>query len=141
MKTLDVASMRLLDGWLGDGISIQIESSFALHGGGTRPVMTFISLDPEETIHPSSQPHEEVLLVLDGDLHLEVGNWCRRGSRGVAVTVPPMQPRSVHNPGPDPAYIVSILPEPTVMAAFVDPIEPDAVQAITPGVHAATAAD
>jgi quercetin dioxygenase-like cupin family protein len=67
---------------------------------------------------------EETLLVLDGEVEMQIGQDRVRASRGQLAVVPPLVPHSVRNVGRGTARVVGFFPSPGVVATFVEPVQP-----------------
>lgn len=126
MYTIDTHAMKLTEGRFDGDETVRFRADFALHGGnGARSSsVVVIELEPGEALGEHADSPEEVLLVTNGEVGFTVGNMSTRASPGQIAVVPPMVPHSMRNLGRTTARIVGFFPSPTVVSAFVEPVQP-----------------
>ena len=106
-----------------------LESRVSVNGGSCRArdrvqAGSVIELEPGNALGEHTDSPEEVLLVLEGVVEFTVGGERARAGRGTLAVVPPMVPHSIRNVGNDTARVVGFFPSPTVVATFIEAIQP-----------------
>ena len=126
MNTVDLASMELIEGWFAADETVHFRANFALVGGNgaEQSSLVYVELEPGKALGEHMDSPEETLLVLDGDVEMQIGQDRVRARRGQLAVVPPMIPHSVRNVGRGTARVVGFFPSPGVVATFVEPVQP-----------------
>jgi quercetin dioxygenase-like cupin family protein len=126
MNTVDLATMELIEGWFADDDSVHFRANFALVGGdgAERSSLVYVELEPGKALGEHMDSPEETLLVLDGDVEMQIGQDRVRARRGQLAVVPAMIPHSFRNVGRGTARVVGFFPSPGVVATFVEPVQP-----------------
>jgi quercetin dioxygenase-like cupin family protein len=126
MQTVDTTTMNLVKGGFEKDPTVRFRANFALHGGNgvQQASVVVIELEPGNALGEHTDSPEEVLLVLEGVVEFTVGGERARAGRGTLAVVPPMVPHSIRNVGNDTARVVGFFPSPTVVATFVEAIQP-----------------
>jgi quercetin dioxygenase-like cupin family protein len=131
--------MPLSQGWFDSDERVRFRAGFALHGGiGARSSsVVVIDLDPGAVLGEHTDSPEEVLLVLQGDVGITVGNVSTRAKHGQIVVVPPMTPHAIRNLGRVRARMLGFFPSATVVTEFAEPVQPLGHQVLFMGKPAA----
>jgi quercetin dioxygenase-like cupin family protein len=126
VKTVNLNTLDLMEGWFADDPTVHFRANFALSGGnGTSDsAVVYIELEPGLALGNHTDSPEEVLLVLEGEIEFLVGEERARGGPGTLAVVPPMVEHGMRNVGDGPARIVGFFPNPGVVATFVSAIQP-----------------
>ena len=126
MLRIDTTAMSLIEGNFDGDPSAHFRANFALHGGNgsERAAVVIIELEPGEALGGHTDSPEEILLVLDGEVEFQVGTETSPAARGTLAVVPPMAPHSIRNIGTTTARVAGFFPSPTVVATFVEPVQP-----------------
>ncbi len=61
---------------------------------GGRIMLSWVTIEPESEVPPHQHPHEQVGVVLDGELELTIGEETRLLHPGDAYTIPPGLPHA-----------------------------------------------
>jgi quercetin dioxygenase-like cupin family protein len=141
MHTVDTRSLDLLEGRFDRDRSVHFRANFALHAGnGAKDsAVVVIELEPGDALGQHTDSPEEILLVLEGAVELEVGKERQVAGPGTLAVVPPLAPHNMRNVGDDTARVIGFFPSPTVVATFVEPIQPLGQQVLVFGDLAAAA--
>lgn len=83
--------------------------------------MVYFELDPGNNLGRHTDSEEEILLVLDGNVEVQVGNEIGRLGAGEVALVPRMVPHDLRNLGPHTARIVGFFGAPNIVATFDHP--------------------
>lgn len=126
MNTVDLATMELTEGWFADDDTVHFRANFALFGGNgaEHSSLLYVELEPGKALGAHMDSPEETLLVLDGEVEMQIGQDRVRARRGQLAVVPPMVLHSVRNVGRGTARVVGFFPSPGVVATFVEPVQP-----------------
>jgi quercetin dioxygenase-like cupin family protein len=126
MHIVDTRSMPLMEGWFAGDATVHFRASFALHrGNGARDsAAVVIELAPGHALGEHTDSPEEILLVMEGEVEIEVGDERQAAKPGTVAVVPRMTPHSIRNIGTRTARVIGFFPRPQVVSAFVEPIEP-----------------
>jgi quercetin dioxygenase-like cupin family protein len=126
MHVVDLTSMELMEGWFACDPSVHFRANFALFGGNGAEDSSavYIELQPGEALGEHTDSPEEILLVLDGEVELHVGEERARGGKGTLGVVPAMAPHGIRNVGSGTARVVGFFPSRGVVASFVEPVQP-----------------
>jgi quercetin dioxygenase-like cupin family protein len=126
MRIVDLNTMELMEGWFAGDPTVHFRANFALTGGNGAAGLAsvYIVLEPGQALGEHTDSPEELLLVLDGDVEFAVGEERARAGAGELAVVPPLVPHGIRNVGATTARIVGFFPSPTVVATFVEPIQP-----------------
>ena len=126
MHTVDLTKMELMEGWFGSDPGVRFRANFALFGGnGTEGSSTvFIELEPGGALGEHTDSAEEILLVIDGEVEMAVGEARARAGKGTLAVVPPMVPHGLRNVGNEVARVVGFFPTPGIVATFIEAVQP-----------------
>jgi quercetin dioxygenase-like cupin family protein len=126
LLTVNLGRIELVHGHFSNDPTVEFRANFALHGGnGTvNAAAVYIELEPGKALGEHTDSPEEVLLVLDGEVEFAVDGERQRAGRGNLAVVPAMSPHSIRNVGAGVARVVGFFPSPSVVATFVEPVQP-----------------
>jgi quercetin dioxygenase-like cupin family protein len=126
MHTVNLNELELMEGWFAGDPTVRFRANFALFGGNGAENSSVVSivLQPGEALGEHTDSPEEILLVVDGEVEMKVGEERARAGRGTVAVVPAMVPHGFRNVGTSPAWVVGFFPSPGVVATFVKPIQP-----------------
>jgi quercetin dioxygenase-like cupin family protein len=142
MHTVDLNTLELMEGHFDGDPAVRFRANFALFGGNGAENSSVVSivLQPGEALGEHTDSPEEILLVIEGEVEMAVGEERARAGRGALAVVPPMVPHGFRNVGDGPAWVVGFFPSPGVVATFVEPIQPIGQQVMVFGETAGSAA-
>jgi quercetin dioxygenase-like cupin family protein len=115
----------------GPGLSV----AFPLHSatGAADSAIVWINLEPGAELPEHQDSAEELLLVIEGEVHATVdGETGVLGERQLAL-VPAMAPHGIRNDGDRPARLLGFFSASTVVSTFPEPMGPDGVQVFVTG--------
>ena len=126
MRIVNLNEMELMEGWFNGDPTVHFRANFALCGGNGAAGLAsvYIVLEPGQALGEHTDSPEELLLVLEGEVEVAVGEERARAGAGEMAVVPPLAPHGIRNVGTTTARIVGVFPSPTVVATFVEPIQP-----------------
>lgn len=80
---------------------------------GDRLMLSYVTILPENPIPPlHSHPHEQMGLVLEGEISLTIGQETRRLKKGDAFLVPPNVPHGLASPNEKEAVVLDVFSPP-----------------------------
>jgi quercetin dioxygenase-like cupin family protein len=101
MITVDLNKLELNEFIAKGNPGQRCRATFPLLGAhGTKDSATvFIELDPQEELGSHTDSAEELLLILEGNVEVTVGNEKSSASKGQIAVVPKMVPHNIRNIG------------------------------------------
>lgn len=126
MNIVTPNTIDLVHGSFANDPATAFRGGFPVSGGdGAESLASvYFELDPGKSLGEHTDSPEELLIVLNGEVELTVGNERARAGRGQIAIVPAMVPHNVRNIGADVAQVLGVFPSPTVEATFVQPVQP-----------------
>jgi quercetin dioxygenase-like cupin family protein len=130
-QTQSAATARLRDvelheGWLESDESVRAEFAFPMFWatGNTSTAVLYVELDPGKGGPRHTDTPEELILVLEGEVEVEVGEeQVVLGPEGL-VLIPSMVRHRFRNVGSTRARLVGFFAANTVVARFEEPVMP-----------------
>lgn len=98
----------------------QCEATFPIFGAlGTRnSAMVYFELEEGKNLGRHTDSEEEILLILEGDVEVTVGDETGRVSAGHIALVPTMVPHDLRNCGSGRARVLGFFGAPNIVATF-----------------------
>jgi quercetin dioxygenase-like cupin family protein len=126
MRIVDLGAMDLMRGHFANDPTVRFRANFALFGGNGAEgsSLVYVELDPGKALGEHTDSPEEVLLVLEGEVEMTVGQERARASAGTVAVVPPMVPHGFRNVGNGIARVAGFFPCSGVAATFAEPVQP-----------------
>lgn len=126
MITVDLNNLELTELWGKDQPNIHNRSTFPLGGplGTENSAMVYFELDPGDSLGRHTDSVEEVLIILEGNVEVSVGEEKGELSRAEAAVVPTMVPHDLRNIGDETARVIGFFGAPSWVASFDVAFEP-----------------
>jgi quercetin dioxygenase-like cupin family protein len=126
MRVVDLKAMDLVHGYYEGDPSVRFRANFALFGGNGAEgsSLVYVELDPGMALGEHTDSPEEVLLVLEGEVEITVGQERGRATAGSVAVVPSMVPHGFRNVGHGTARVAGFFPSRGVAATFTEPVQP-----------------
>lgn len=98
----------------------QCEATFPIFGalGARNSAMVYFELEAGKNLGRHTDSEEEILLILDGDVEVTVGDETGRISAGHIALVPKMVPHDIRNCGTARARVLGFFGSPNIVATF-----------------------
>lgn len=122
MHVIQTAELDLMPAHHRDGPDNVVRAAWPVHRGtGARSTAAvYFELAAGMRLGTHTDSAEEVLVVLDGEVEIVVGDERRRASAGTLAVVPAEVPHDVRGIGQSPARVAGIFPSNTVVSVFDD---------------------
>lgn len=122
VQTQDLELMRFTQVHDGDNA---VDATWPIHRdtGATSTASVFVSLAPGMHLARHQDSAEEVLVILEGELEVTIGDETARVSAGGLAVVPAMVPHGAINVGETTARFVGVFPSNSVVSIFDDAFE------------------
>jgi quercetin dioxygenase-like cupin family protein len=127
MTTVDLNTIELNEFFGVVDKSQHCRATFPLLGAhGTKKLATvYFELEPGDQLGRHTDSAEELLLILDGDVQVEVGGESARASARSAALVPEMVPHNIVNTGKSTARVLGVFGgDNNIVATFEQAMEP-----------------
>jgi quercetin dioxygenase-like cupin family protein len=127
MMTANLSELELHEGWWeSDPDRLRARFSFPMFWatGNASTAVLYVELAPGRGNGRHTDTPEEILLVLNGEVEVEVGGETAVAGPGTLVLVPSMIPHRFSNVGETTARIVGFFSSNTVIAEFEEPVQP-----------------
>lgn len=130
MITVKLDSLDPMEGWSASDTTMRFRSAFPLHAaaGTDRTSVVYFEVDPGGALPTHTDSVEEVVLVLDGEVDVQLGEARGHLSAGELALVPAMVPHSVHNHGTSVARCVGFFAGARVVTTFADALMPPGIR-------------
>lgn len=122
IQTQELELMRFTQ--VGDGDNA-VDATWPIHRdtGATSTATVYVSLAPGMHLARHQDSAEEVLVILEGELEVTIGDETRRVGAGDLAVVPAMVPHGAVNVGAGTARFVGVFPSNTIVSIFEDDFE------------------
>jgi quercetin dioxygenase-like cupin family protein len=127
MVTADLNELELHEGWWeSDPDTLRARFSFPMFWatGNASTAVLYVELEPGRGNGRHTDTPEEILLVLEGQVEVELGDEKTVAGAGSLVLIPSMVPHRFENVGATTARIVGFFSSNTVVAEFEEPVQP-----------------
>lgn len=124
-----------MSGWFEGDSAARHRGNFPLGGGNgaADSAVVYVELEPGTRLEEHTDSPEEILLVLEGEVEVAVGDERARAHAGCLAVVPPMAPHVIRNVGKGVVRFVGFFPSPGVVSTFVAPMQPVGLQVLAFG--------
>ena len=125
--TANVYELELHEGWwASDPERLRARFAFPMFWatGNASTAVLYVELGPGEGNARHTDTPEEILLVLEGDVEVELGDERRTVGPGSLVLIPSMVPHRFENTGTTPARVVGFFSANAVIAEFQETVMP-----------------
>jgi quercetin dioxygenase-like cupin family protein len=127
MVTANLNELELHEGWWeSDRDTLRARFSFPMFWatGNASTAVLYVELEPGRGNGRHTDTPEEILLVLEGEVEVELGDEKAIAGPGSLVLIPSMVPHRFENAGETTARIVGFFSSNTVIAEFEEPVQP-----------------
>jgi quercetin dioxygenase-like cupin family protein len=141
MKTVDFATLELLDAWYEHDATMRVTVAFPFFAGtgNESSAVVYFEIEPGRYLGTHTDSAEEIVLLLSGTVEASLGDEKGQLTAGQAALVPAMVPHSIRNIGDEKARCVGFFSAAEVVSTFDQPLMPFGLQAVgTPPVEATT---
>lgn len=97
---------------------------FSVATGNESTAAVYFEVEPGNHLPTHTDSSEELLLILEGEAEVTVGEERARAAAGDVALVPSMVPHSLHNVGEGKARVIGFFSGNTTMATFERPLVP-----------------
>jgi quercetin dioxygenase-like cupin family protein len=124
--TTQLDELELHEGWLESDPSVRARFAFPMFWatGNASTAVLYVELEPGKGGPRHTDTPEEILLVLDGQVEVSIGDEEVTVGPGGLVLVPAMVPHDFRNVGSGTARIVGFFSSSAVIAEFEEPVMP-----------------
>lgn len=133
LATTNLNELELHEGWW-DSDPERLRARFAFPmfwaTGNASTSVLYVELEPSCGNGRHTDTPEEVLLILDGEVEVELGGETAVVGPGALVLIPSMVPHRFENVGSGTARIVGFFSSNVVIAEFEEPVQPLARAAV-----------
>lgn len=126
MISAKIGELELLESSYEDDPTMRVKVNFPFYvGTGTKnSAVVYFEIEPGHRLGTHTDSSEELLLLLEGEAEVSVGDEQGRVSAGEMALVPAMVPHSVRNVGDETLRVLGFFSSSTVMATFDQPLVP-----------------
>jgi quercetin dioxygenase-like cupin family protein len=118
--------LELMEGWYEGDPTMRVKVNFPFFlGSGTKSTaVVYFELDPGCRLGTHTDSAEEILLVLEGEAEVSLGDERGRLSAGEMALVPAMVPHALRNAGDETVRVVGFFSSNVVVSTFDEPMMP-----------------
>ena len=121
-----IDELELLEVWYEEDPTMRVRVNFPFFvGNGTMSTaVVYFELEPGHRLGTHTDSAEEILLILEGEAEVSLGDEQGRLSAGEMALVPAMVPHGLRNVGDETARVVGFFSSNVVMSTFDQPMMP-----------------
>jgi len=121
-----IDELELLEVWYEEDPTMRVRVNFPFFvGNGTMSTaVVYFELDPGHRLGTHTDSAEEILLILEGEAEISLGDEQGRFSAGEMALVPAMVPHGLRNVGDETVRVVGFFSSNVVMSTFDQPMMP-----------------
>ena len=121
-----IDGLELMEVWYEDDPTMRIRVNFPFFlGTGTKSTaVVYFEIEPGHRLGTHIDSAEEILLVLEGEAEVSLGDERGRLSAGEMALVPAMEPHSLRNAGDETLRVVGFFSSNVVVSTFDRPMMP-----------------
>ena len=121
-----IDELELLEVWYEEDPTMRVRVNFPFFvGNGTMSTaVVYFELDPGHMLGTHTDSAEEILLILEGEAEISLGDEQGRFSAGEMALVPAMVPHGLRNVGDETVRVVGFFSSNVVMSTFDQPMMP-----------------
>jgi quercetin dioxygenase-like cupin family protein len=130
MIVVNLRQLELQEEWSEQDPSERLRSAFALHKGmgSEHASVVYFELEPGGAVGTHTDSAEEVVLVLEGEVQVALGDEQGKLTTGEFALVPAMVPHSVRNTGTGKARAIGFFAGAHVVSTFEQPLLPSGLR-------------
>jgi mannose-6-phosphate isomerase-like protein (cupin superfamily) len=124
--TARLDELELHEGWLEGDVSVHARFAFPMFWatGNASTAVLYVELDPGKGGPRHTDTPEELVLILEGEVEVSVGDEHVVAGVNELVLIPSMVPHSFRNVGSTTARIIGFFSANAVVARFQQPVQP-----------------
>ncbi len=121
-----IDQLELMEVWYENDPTMRLRVNFPFFvGTGTKSTaVVYFEIEPGHRLGTHTDSAEEILLILEGEAEVSLGDEQGRLSAGEMTLVPAMVPHSLSNVGDDTLRVVGFFSSNVVMSTFDQPMMP-----------------
>jgi quercetin dioxygenase-like cupin family protein len=126
MITERIDQLELLEVWYEDDPTMRVKVNFPFFlGTGTKnTAVVYFEIEPGYRLGTHTDSAEEILLILEGEAEVSLGDEQGRVSAGEMALVPAMVPHSLRNAGNETVRVTGFFSSNVVVSTFDQPMMP-----------------
>jgi len=126
MITERIDQLELLEVWYEDDPTMRVKVNFPFFlGTGTKnTAVVYFEIEPGYRLGTHTDSAEEILLILEGEAEVSLGDEQGRVSAGEIALVPAMVPHSLRNTGNETVRVTGFFSSNVVVSTFDQPMMP-----------------
>ena len=122
-----IDQLELLDCWYEDDPTMRVNSGgfpFFVGTGAKSTSVVYFEIEPGHRLGTHTDSAEEILLILEGEAEVSLGDEQGRLSAGEMALVPAMVPHGLRNVGEETVRVVGFFSSNVVVSTFDRPVMP-----------------
>ena len=121
-----ISELELMEVWYEDDPTMRIRVNFPFYvGTGTKSTaVVYFEIEPGYRLGTHTDSAEEILLILEGEAEVSLGDEQGRLSAGEMALVPAMVPHGLRNAGEETVRVVGFFSSNVVVSTFDQPMMP-----------------
>ena len=121
-----IEDLELMEGWYEDDPTMRVKVNFPFFlGTGTKnTAVVYFEIEPGYRLGTHNDSAEEILLVLEGEAEVSLGDEEGRLSGGEMALVPAMVPHGLRNVGEETVRVVGFFSSNVIVSTFDQPLMP-----------------
>jgi quercetin dioxygenase-like cupin family protein len=121
-----IEDLELMEGWYEDDPTMRVKVNFPLFlGTGTKnTAVVYFEIEPGYRLGTHTDSAEEILLVLEGEAEVSLGDEEGRLSGGEMALVPAMVPHGLRNVGEETVRVAGFFSSNVIVSTFDQPLMP-----------------
>jgi quercetin dioxygenase-like cupin family protein len=121
-----IEDLELMEGWYEDDPTMRVKVNFPFFlGSGTKnTAVVYFEIEPGYRLGTHTDSAEEILLVLEGEAEVSLGDEEGRLSAGEMALVPAMMPHSLRNVGEETVRVAGFFSSNVIVSTFDQPLMP-----------------
>jgi quercetin dioxygenase-like cupin family protein len=121
-----IEDLELMEGWYEDDPTMRVKVNFPFFlGTGTKnTAVVYFEIEPGYRLGTHTDSAEEILLVLEGEAEVSLGDEEGRLSGGEMALVPAMVPHGLRNVGEETVRVAGFFSSNVIVSTFDQPLMP-----------------
>jgi quercetin dioxygenase-like cupin family protein len=121
-----IEDLELMEGWYEDDPTMRVKVNFPFFlGTGTKnTAVVYFEIEPGYRLGTHTDSAEEILLVLEGEAEVSLGDEEGRLSGGEMALVPAMVPHGLRNVGEESVRVAGFFSSNVIVSTFDQPLMP-----------------
>jgi quercetin dioxygenase-like cupin family protein len=121
-----IEDLELMEGWYEDDPTMRVKVNFPFFlGTGTKnTAVVYFEIEPGYRLGTHTDSAEEILLVLEGEAEVSLGDEEDRISAGEMALVPAMVPHGLRNVGEETVRVAGFFSSNVIVSTFDQPLMP-----------------